>query len=106
MTRSPFQIVDEKLSGRGLAFDVSALAPAKGSDAAERGEKLVEIAEVIFREGRSSALLSYDDRHDMHGAVDALRSLSVITGPTPTGDRYRRMADILARLLQDTARGA
>lgn len=107
MMRSPFQVVGDNLSGRGLSFDVTTLVgPVKESDMAKCGERLVEIAEVVFREGRASALLSYDDRHDLHGAVDVLRGLAVIVGPTPTGDRHRRMADILARLLQDTARGA
>jgi hypothetical protein len=107
MTGSPFQTVGDNLTGRGLSFDVATLiAPTEKSDASKRGEKLAEIAEVVFREGRSSMLLSWDERFDLHGAVDVLRSLAVIVGPNPTGDRHRRMADIIARLLQDQEGGA
>jgi hypothetical protein len=107
MTGNPFQIIGDNLTGRGLSFDVATLtAPTEKSDRAKRGEKLAEIAEVVFREGRSSVLLSWDERFDLHGAVDVLRGLAVVVGPTPTGDRHRRMADILARLLQGQEGGA
>jgi hypothetical protein len=93
------------LSGRGLTFNVAALIGGKG-DSTERGEKLTEIAGVVYREGRSSAILSREDRFELHGAVDVLRSLAVVVGPNPTGDRHRRMADIISRLLQDQEGGA
>jgi hypothetical protein len=106
---SQFQIAgvgsSTSLSGRGLAFNVAALIGEKG-DPAERGEKLVEIAEVAYREGRASAILSMEDRFELHGAVNVLRSLAVVVGPNPTGDRHRRMADIISRLLQDQEGGA
>lgn len=97
MTQDKFQIVGDRLVGRGLSFAVAALGVAKTDfDAA-----LVDVAEAVYRQGRDSALLSYDDRYDLHCAVEALRALSVIVGPMPTGDRYRRCSDIVARLLQD-----
>lgn len=97
MTRDKFQIVGESLSGRGLSFAVAAFGASKK----EFDATLVDVAEVIYRQGRDSALLACDDRFDLHFAVEALRSLAVIVGPTPTGDRYRRCADVVARLLQD-----
>jgi hypothetical protein len=105
MMRSPFQVVGDSLSGRGLTFNVTLLiGPTPKEDDsfthAARMEQLTEIAEIAYREGRSSTILSWDDRFDLHGAIDVLRSLAVIVGPNPTGDRHRRMADILARLLQ------
>ena len=106
MTRGVFQIVGDSLSGHGVVFDVAALVTSEKGDPAERGKRLAEIVEVAYRQGRDSVILSYDDRFDMHGAVEALRALAVIVGPTPTGDRYRRCADIVARLLQDQVGGA
>jgi hypothetical protein len=106
---SSFQIAgvgpSTRLSGRGLAFNVATLIGEKG-DSTARGEKLAEIAEIVYREGRSSAILSMEDRFELHGAVDVLRSLAVVVGPNPTGDRHRRMADIISRLLQDQEGGA
>lgn len=106
MTIDAFQVTGDSLSGRGLSFDVADIvSPRQQVDGAARGARLVEIAEVTFRQGRASALLSWDDRFDLHTAVDALRALSVIVGPTPAGDRHRRAADIIARLLQDQETG-
>jgi len=99
MSRDKFQIVGDSLVGRGLSFAVAAFK-------ADLDAALVDVSEVVYRQGRDSALLSYDDRFDLHGAVDALRALAVIVGPTPTGDRYRRCADVVARLLQDQEGGA
>lgn len=101
MTRGVFQLVGDSLSGHGVAFDVAALVASEKGDPAERGKRLAEIVEAAYRQGRDSAILSYDDRFDMHCLVEALRALAVIVGPTPTGDRHRRCADIVARLLQD-----
>jgi hypothetical protein len=102
VTRDTFQVVGDSLSGHGLSFDVAPLvAPAQKIDSAERGKRLAEIAETAYRDGRASALLSRDDRFDLHCAVDVLRGLAVVVGPTPTSDRHRRAADILARLLQE-----
>lgn len=106
MTRDHFQIVGDSLTGHGLSFDVGALGVPKQSVAADKLGALVDMTNAIYRQGRESALLSYDDRYDLHGAVEALRALSVIVGPTPTGDRYRRCSDIVARLLQDQEGGA
>lgn len=97
MTGDRFQVVGDSLVGRGLSFAVTAFgASKKDFDAA-----LCDVSEVVYLQGRSSALLPIDDRFDLHCAVDALRALAVIVGPTPAGDRYRRCADIIARLLQD-----
>lgn len=99
--RDPFQVIGDSLSGHGLSFDVATLVvPEQKIDPAERSKRLAEIAEVAYRDGRASALLSWDDRFDLHGAVDVLRALAVVVGP-PTGDRHRRAADIIGRLLQD-----
>ena len=97
MTRDKFQIVGDSLVGRGLSFAVAAFDVSKKDfDAA-----IVDVVEAVYRQGRDSARLPYDDRFDLHCTVEALRALAVIVGPTPTGDRYRRCADIVARLLQD-----
>ena len=100
MTRDKFQIVGDSLTGHGLSFDVGVLGvPATAS--ADKFRALVDMANGIYQQGRESALLAYDDRSDMHSAVEALRALSVIVGPAFAGDRYRRCADIIARLLQE-----
>lgn len=101
MTREPFSISGDSLTGRGVAFDVAAIVASDRSGAAERGKRLAEIAEVAYRQGRDSATLSWDDRFDVTCAIEALRALAVIVGPTPSGDRYRRCSDILARLVHD-----
>ena len=106
MTRDKLQLVGDSLSGHGLAFDIGALGIPKQDVSADKLSALVDMVNVIYRQGRESALLSFDDRFDMHGAVEALRALATIVGPTPTGDRYRRCADIIARLLQDQEQGA
>jgi len=96
-----FQIVGDSLVGRGLSFSVASFGVSKKDfDAA-----IVDVTEVVYRQGRESALLSYDDRFDLDGAADALRALAVIVGPSAAGDRYRRSADIIARLLQDQRDG-
>lgn len=105
MTRDKFQVAGDSLTGHGLSFDVGALGISKQSVPADKLAAIVDMANVVYRQGRESALLSYDDRFDLHGAVEALRALAVIVGPTPTGDRYRRCADIVARLLQDQEGG-
>jgi hypothetical protein len=96
VTHDKFQIVGESLTGRGLSFDIAQLG---ASD--DQAKRLVEIAEAIFLQGRASALLSYDDRFDLHNAAEVLRALSVVIGPNPTGDRNRQAADIIVQLLQD-----
>ena len=101
MTTAPFAASGNSLAGRGVAFDAASLVASDRPGADERGKRLAEIAEVAYRQGRDSATLSWDDRFDVTCAVDALRALAVIVGPTPTGDRYRRCSDILARLLHD-----
>lgn len=103
--RDKFQIVGNNLTGHGLSFDVD-LGIHQAAVTADKRTAIVDMANVIYRQGRESALLGYDDRFDLHGAADALRALAVIVGPTPTGDRYRHCADIVARLLQDQEGGA
>lgn len=120
---SLFQIVGNSLVGAGLSFDVATLVrpcpclsprledaplepqlPADPADPAE-GQKIalaaiVDIANVIYREARATTLPSYDDRYELHLAVETLRALAVIVGPI-TGERHRRAADIIARMLQE-----
>jgi hypothetical protein len=96
LTQDKFTVTGDQLAGRGLSFDISALRSPKGRDA-----RLVEIGEAIYLQGRESALLSHEDRFDLHGAVEALRALAVVVGPCLAGERHRRASDILARLLQE-----
>lgn len=97
MTRDKFYVVGDSLIGHGLSLSIAAIGPSD----TDFGARLITVAEVIYRQGRESALLSRDDRFDLHFAVEGLRALGVILGPSPTGDRYRRCSDILARLIQD-----
>jgi len=101
VTQDNFQIVGDSLTGHSVSFDVGALGIPRQDAASEKLRALVDMANVIYKQGRESALLSYDDRFDLHRAVEALRALAVIVGPTPTGDRYRRCSDVVARLLHD-----
>ena len=101
-----FQIVGSDLVGAGLSFEIASLIPEAQPGAVEgRKDVLVNIADVVYREGRSSVLLSYDDRFALHNAVETLRGLAVIVGPI-AGDRHRRASDIIARLLQDHEGGS
>jgi hypothetical protein len=101
VTHDPFQVVGDSLTGRGLSFDVSALGMSKQNMSADKLGALIDMADVIYKQGRESARIAYDDRFDLHSAVDALRALAVIVGPSPRGDRYQHCADIVARLLQE-----
>jgi hypothetical protein len=103
VTSGAFQVTGGSLSGHGLSFDVAGLGAA-GHEADENSRRLVEIAEVAFRQGRASALMSYDDRFDLYAAVDVLRAIAVVVGPI-AGDRHRRASDVIARLLQDQEAG-
>lgn len=100
MTRDKFQILCDSLTGYGVSFDVGSIGVPKQDVSADKLRALVDMANAIYRQGRDSVLLSYDDRFDLTCAADALRALAVIVGPSVTGDRYRRSADIIARLLQ------
>jgi hypothetical protein len=97
MTQDKFTVTGDQLTGRGLAFDISGLRSPK-----ELASRLVEIVESIYLQGRESVMLSYDDRFDLHFAVEALRALAVIVGPL-TGDRHSRAAAALARMLREQA---
>lgn len=107
MSAAKFQIVGASLSGHGLAFDVATLVTPvdvlkiDAAEEADRAVRLIEIAETAYRHGRGSLLMAYNDRFDLHCAVEVLRGLAVVVGPNPTGDRHRRNADIIARLLQE-----
>lgn len=101
MRGDKFQVVGDSLTGHGLSFDVGGLGVLRQDASADKLGAIVDMVNVVYRQGRASALLACDDRFDLHGAVEALRALAVVVGPTPTGDRYRRYADLLARLLQD-----
>lgn len=101
-TWSGFQIVGPQLTGYARAFDVAMiLSEDPEISATDRGKQLTDVAEELYRAGRASAILSSDDRFELHAAIDSLRALSVVVGPTPTGDRHRRAADLLAQLLHD-----
>jgi hypothetical protein len=91
-----FQIFGDSLTGYGLSFDVRTLGVLETA----KLDALVDMANAVYKQGRESALLSFDDRFDLHGAVEVLRALAVVVGPI-TGDRHRRAADIIARLLQE-----
>lgn len=106
MTRDRFHVVGDSLIGRGLSFDVAALGMLGGKSTPSHLDALVDLVEVVYRQGYESARLSYDDRFDLHSAVDALRALSVILGPSATGERYRRSADLVARMLHEQEHGA
>ena len=105
MSELKFQIVGTNLVGPGLSFEIAALVePERQADPAE-GKKIiidviVDIANCAYREGRSSVLPSWDDRYDLHNAVETLRALAVIVGSL-AGERHRHAADIIARLLQE-----
>lgn len=94
-----FEVTGSSLAGAGLSFEVTALVTSD-SAVAVREALLVDIATTVYREGRSSVLLSYDDRFALHNAVETLRALAVIVGPI-AGDRHRRASDIIAQLLQE-----
>ena len=100
MTQDKFTVTGagDQLSGRGLTFDISSLRSRE-----EREALLIEIGESSYRQGRESAMLSYDDRFDLHFAVEALRGLAMIVGPGLTAERHNRAAAALARLLQEQA---
>lgn len=97
MTQDKFTVVGDQLTGRGLAFDVSSFRrKAEGSD-----KLLAEIGEAIYLQGRESLSLSRDDHFDLSFAVEGLRALAVIVGPSLAGERHRRAADSLERLLHE-----
>jgi hypothetical protein len=81
-----------------LTFDISALRAPKDRDGC-----LVEVGESIYLQGRESAMLSFDDRFDLHIAVEALRGLATIVGPGCAAERYCRAVAALSRLLQEQA---
>jgi hypothetical protein len=98
VTQDKFTVTGDQLTGRGLTFDISSLRSPK-----ERDGRLVEIGESSYLQGRESVMFSYDDRFDLHFAVDALRALAVIVGPGLSAERHCRAAAALARLLQEQA---
>lgn len=91
-----FSVSGDQLVGRGLTFDISVLSSAKG-----RADHLAEIGEMIYLQGRASALLSQDDCFDLQFAVEALRGLAVIVGPGLASERYCHAFAALARLLHE-----
>jgi hypothetical protein len=98
VTQDKFTVTGNQLRGRGVSFDISALRAPQ-----EHDDRLVEIGEAIYLQGRESVMFSYDDRFDLHAAVEALRALAVIAGPL-TGERHSRAAAALGRLLQEQSR--
>jgi hypothetical protein len=101
LSRDKVQVVGDSLTGHGLSFDVGVLGVLRQDATSDKLGALVDMVNVVYRQGRESALLSYDDRFDLHGAVEVLRALAVVVGPSATGDRHRRAADLIARMLQD-----
>ena len=95
MTQDKFTIAGDQLTGRGLTFDISVVK--------DRGDRLVEMSETIYLQGRESAMLSREERFDVQFAVEALRALAVIVGPGLPGERHCRAAAALARLLHEQA---
>lgn len=103
MTREKFQIAGDRLIGHGLVLDVQTLGIPKDSPA--HLDAVVDAVETVYRQGRDSLLLSYDDRYLLHGAIETLRGLAVVVGSI-AGDRHRNAADALARLLHQHEEGA
>src|SRR4029077_4708103 len=101
LTSDKFTVVGDQLSGHGLSLDISTIV-VPGGGLGERAARLLEISEVIYFKGRE--LFSYDDRFDLQGAVEALRALAVVVGPCMAGERHRRAADAIARLMQEQER--
>jgi hypothetical protein len=102
LTQNKFAIVGCQLRGRGLTFDVESLVSDKSKlDPEERRQRLAEIGEAIYLQGRASVLPSWDDRFDLSCAVEVLLALVVVVGPNLGGERHRRAADAIARLLQE-----
>ena len=97
MTRAKFHVAGDSLVGHMMAFDIRELGVPTDNPA--HGQALADTAESIYRHGRESLRLSYDDRHAVYGAIETLRGLAVVVGPI-AGDRHRNAADALARLLQ------
>jgi hypothetical protein len=97
-----FQVIGNNLISGRVAFDVAPLLILATTDEAKKlvEQLLVEIAGTCHREGRESVLPMYDDRYELHCAVEILRGLAAVMGPL-TGDRSRRAADTLARMLQE-----
>lgn len=105
MTTGKFQIVGGSLVG-GLPIDVRAFVELAGvGDEVKKVllDTVVEIANVTYRDGRASVLPMWDDRYELHNAVETLRALAVIMGPM-AGERHRRAADIIDRMLQEYER--
>jgi hypothetical protein len=101
-----FQVVGGSLVGPGLPVDVRDFVELAGVDDAVKKrllEAVVEVANVSYRDGRASVLPMWDDRYELHGAVESLRALGVIMGPM-AGERHRRAADIIGRMLQEYER--
>lgn len=110
MSPIKFRIVGNSLVGAGLSFEIEPLVDLQEASTTAGEPKsildaVINIADVVYREGRASALISREDRFDLHFAVDVLRALAVVVGPTPTGDRHRRAADLVGQLLQDQGEG-
>lgn len=106
MSADKFQVVGNSLVGPGLPIDVRAFVELTGVDPELKKtllEGLVEAANIAYRDGRASVLPMWDDRFELSNAVDTLRALAVIVGPL-AGERHRRAADIIGRMLQEYER--
>lgn len=107
MTRE-FQIVDDLLVGPGLSIEAAVFVESERQADPAEGKKIildaiVDVANGAYRAGRQSVLASYDDRAQLRDAVSALHALGQLLGPT-AGDRHRRAADVVARLLDQHER--
>lgn len=78
-------------------------APERPADPAARRnailEEIINLANILYREGRDAVLPLPDDRFDLYNAIETLRGLAVVVG-TITGERHRQAADAIARLLE------
>lgn len=101
---TPYAIVDGQIVGPRLKIEAAVFVePERQADPAE-GKKIIldailEIINGAYREGRASVLESYDDRALLRDASAALHALGQLLGPT-VGDRHRRAADVIARLVK------
>lgn len=100
-----YALVDSQIVGPGLKIEAAVFVePERQADPAE-GKKIildaiVEIANGAYREGRASVLESFDDLALLRDAFAALHALGQLLGSYTAGDRHRRAADVIARLIK------
>lgn len=100
MAHDFIRISGDRLTGRGLSVEVFPLLTEQ-VDITEQRKALIEVAELIYAQGRGSVLPSLEDRYDLQFAVEALRALATILGSSTAGERNYRAACVLAKLLEE-----